>query len=710
MNLFPEASRDALRLAPFQEEAVEWILDLLALRGGALLADGVGLGKSWIAAAIARVWEERGGSAEIVVPAPLVAQWRELAESFGLTATVTSHDSYRGREAPAGTRTRLVIVDEAHRLRNPLTARYRALALRTREAAVVLITATPICNSPDDLRALLGLLVADDALADRGVPSLDEAFRLRSEAQLRAVVDEIAVCREQGALPEVLRFTTATRQSVAYRPAGDHERELTGVLGRLTFPLAPRSGAALLRAFLWRRLESSVAALKATLERLRRLHARSFECALRGVAMNGATYRAAFGDRDAPMFQDLLFPELWGTSNDATSTDPAALRRELDALEDAIRFLTRHFAEDPKLELVMDVVAGFPGRRGLVFSQSRDTALAIWSSLHRTYRAGLATGGGCRDADGAPAKLTAVLELLRNGALDIVVATDVGCEGLNLQDATWVVHADLPWNPSKLEQRVGRVSRIGQSSERVDDVVLVAERSPVVAAIERKLSERRRLIRSGRANTCGRLSARLDSAHIARGDVCRCVVDLLERRSGREGRATRVIEQDGAASSLREGRAALDSSRCGPSAPRRARVEVALAVESHAERVRSRECQPAHVAASSAQSKLLDAAERAGEATLELFDALSRRYRAGAELVIAETLAGTVEARSIAMLLRVLRGEAPAPRRFEASLRGCVVTESWVRSAARLRRRRKPDARALPETATTRDEGLASTT
>jgi hypothetical protein len=188
------------------------------------------------------------------------------------------------------------------------------------------------------------------------------------------------------------------------------------------------------------------------------------------------------------------------------------------------------------------------------------------------------------------------------------------------------------------------------------------------------------------------------------------VVDLIERRSGHEGRATRVIDQDGAAGSLREGRAALDSSRCGPAAPRRARVEVGLAVELHAERVRSLECQPAHVAASSAQSKLLDAAERAGEATPELVDALSRRYRAGAEVVIAETLAGPVEARSIAMLLRALRGEAPPPRPFEASLCGCVVTESWVRSAAFIRRGRKPASRSLPENATIRDEGLASTT
>ena len=66
MSLFSDAAVPASPLlAQFQEVAVEWILDLLALRGGALLADEVGLGKSWVAAAVARVWEDRGGSSEI---------------------------------------------------------------------------------------------------------------------------------------------------------------------------------------------------------------------------------------------------------------------------------------------------------------------------------------------------------------------------------------------------------------------------------------------------------------------------------------------------------------------------------------------------------------------------------------------------------------------------------------------------------------------
>lgn len=688
MSLFSDAAAPAFPLlAQFQEVAVEWILDLLALRGGALLADEVGLGKSWVAAAVARVWEDRGGSAEIVVPAPLLAQWRQIADEFGLAATVVSHDALATRAAVAGPRERLMIVDEAHRLRNPRTARYRAMALRARGATVLLVTATPICNTPDDLRALLALFLADDALADRGVASLDEAFRLRSETQLREVVGELAVRRGGGVLPEALRFTRASRIEVPYRPAGELGRELSAILRRLEFPLLAQSGAGLLRAFLWRRLESSLSALRSTLERLRRLHARALECALRGVAMTGATYRAAFGDRDAPMFQDLLFPELWGLGGGAAPVDARELRRELAVLEAALRFLSDSFTDDPKVDLVTSVVAGFPGRRGLVFSQSRDTARAIWSSLRLTLRCALVTGAGCRRHDGELATPGMVFELLSRGELDVVVATDVGCEGLNLQDATWVVHADLPWNPSKLEQRIGRVSRIGQTAEHVDDVVLVAERSPVADAIERKLGERRRMMTARPGDECARSSARIDGISIAAGNAELCVVDVLERRGRREGIATRVVECDGSAGSVRDGRERGAAMTGVAPATRSAIAEVGSAVERYRTLTRSRELQPAHVAVSSAQARLLDAAERSGDATRDLVDALSRRYQAGAEILVAETAAGPVDACSIEALVRALRAEAPERAMFEASVRGCGVTRSWIRSATLLRRR-----------------------
>src|SRR5204862_1617383 len=116
---------------------------------------------------------------ELVVPAALVGQWRDTLRDFGVDARILTHDALLGqRFMPDGAR-RFLIVDEAHAFRNPRTQRYAALARRSIGARLLLVTATPVCNSADDLLALVALVTADDALRWRGVASIGDAFAAR---------------------------------------------------------------------------------------------------------------------------------------------------------------------------------------------------------------------------------------------------------------------------------------------------------------------------------------------------------------------------------------------------------------------------------------------------------------------------------------------------------------------------------------------------
>src|ERR1700694_616932 len=126
-----------IELAQHQRVAVADALDRLERHRGVLLADEVGLGKSFVAAAVAR---ESHSAVEVVVPASLVAQWRETLRSFAVDARVITHDSLLGeRFVPqADGRNRLIIVDEAHAFRNSHTQRYDALARRAIGAEVLL--------------------------------------------------------------------------------------------------------------------------------------------------------------------------------------------------------------------------------------------------------------------------------------------------------------------------------------------------------------------------------------------------------------------------------------------------------------------------------------------------------------------------------------------------------------------------------------------
>src|SRR5438445_6108541 len=139
-------------LAPHQEPAARRLCAILDRYGGALLADAVGLGKSYVALAVALA---RNESFALVVPAVLVDQWRALLERHDLDAPILTHESlsathYHPTPSPTA-RYRLFIVDEAHRFRNPATNRHRALAQLVVGARVLLVTATPVPNRLADL-------------------------------------------------------------------------------------------------------------------------------------------------------------------------------------------------------------------------------------------------------------------------------------------------------------------------------------------------------------------------------------------------------------------------------------------------------------------------------------------------------------------------------------------------------------------------------
>jgi hypothetical protein len=405
--------------------------------------------------------------------------------------------------------------------------------------------------------------------------------------------------------------------------------------------------------------------------------------------LSRASYRAAFGDPDAPLFQDVLFPELWGAGAASAPLDAAAIRRELEALEHALRIVGERLTADPKVSIVARAVKGLRARRGLVFTQSRDTAKALWSTLRADVRCGLVTGSGCRDVTGTRAPMADVLAMLARGAIDVVVATDVGCEGLDLQAAAWVIHADLPWSPAKLEQRLGRVGRIGQRAARIEEIVTVAQGSPVALALARKtLVGARFSPRRGESPTVA-VPARIEVGQIAESDDESCVVDVAERRAGRTARALRAIGVAGNAGSLREGRMLALEMQAFPIRDG-AGISAAVddAVIAWVETVRAREVQPPRLDATSPQFRLLEATARAGLVTPELVGLLSRRYRSGTELLIGSVLEGATDERAVSALMRALGGEASVDEPYDAKISGFVVARGWLRSASLLRRRR----------------------
>ena len=473
-----------IELAPHQIEAVDRVGALLDRFRGALLADEVGLGKSFVAAAVAAAHR---GEIEVIVPASLVEQWQQTLDEFGVAADVITHDSLLSdRFVPQPDDDRLLIVDEAHAFRNRATQRYDALARRSIGARLLLVTATPICNSPDDLASLIALIAPDDALRFAGVASIDDAFRIRDADAIRTVIAELVIRRDRDVLPEALQFGTIERHVIRHPVADVHE------IDALRFPLIDAHHD-LLRRVLWRRLESGEAALIESVRRQTRFYERALECLRSGRTLTKREYRRAFGDEeDRDALQEVLFWDVFAPRG--TGVDADEIREEIGRL-DRIRDATSASPRQ-KRELLARVCRS-ESEPILIFTSAIATARDIAGAL----RAGMLTSRGAEPVD--------ALDAFRRGRLNIIVCTDLASEGLNLQRAGVVVHYDIPWNPVKLDQRNGRAWRIGQTRDSVRAIYFIPEsrRTGVIETVAAKNRARRRLLRGTTAQSSQSLLA-----------------------------------------------------------------------------------------------------------------------------------------------------------------------------------------------------------
>ena len=472
-------------LAPHQVPAFERLTALLARWRGALLADAVGLGKSYVALAVAAC---RAEPFALVVPAVLVPQWRDLIQRLHLEAPIITHEALSiGRISPSDYPTiRLWVVDEAHHFRNPDTRRYRALATLVVGARVLLVTATPVHNRLADLFHLFRLFLRDHAVAGLGVPSLRRAARGELPAETTAAVAPRFVvarsrarARRYAAGSVHLEFPDRAPGRIIRAPAvpAGTLPELVSRVRRLS---AAVGAAPLFRLTLLRRLASSLPAFRATLERYQAFLDLARRAAEEHRALSPREFQRLFPRDESRDLQLVLFPVLLTPGPTGVGQTDRELVAELrDLATDA---------PDPKLESLSTLLAdggGGAGRAGktIVFTESRATARYLQRHLGRRCRVAALWGdGGWLGATPAPrAEVLRVFAPAAQGAppppsalhADVLVATDLLSEGLNLQDAARVVHYDLPWSPARLAQRVGRIDRLGSPHAVVDTVTFL---------------------------------------------------------------------------------------------------------------------------------------------------------------------------------------------------------------------------------------------
>jgi superfamily II DNA or RNA helicase len=408
---------------------IETVLRVLKrFRGRVLLADEVGLGKTIegclvLKEYILRVQVRR---ALILVPPALVGQWAaELEDKFGIEA-VTTHDplcrndpqafwatgqvivaslaAARGathRDMVLAQRFDMVMVDEAHHIKNRNTKGWELVnGLRSR--FFLMLTATPVETNLSELYNLVTLLRP-------GTLGTDAEFRKRFVSS-----DDPAAPKDPEKLRELLR-------EVMIR----NTRAVSGVM------LPPRTA-------------------RTIIVRPRAEESELYELILHETRRLGLEHRALFR----------LLMEEAGSSPAAVASTAAAskARRKDPALDRALGEIERvalSVATTEKIERLAELI---PGDKALVFSRFRATMDQIAADLAGRGLAFAPFHGGMNSLE----KDAAVAAFASDG-VDVLLCSEIGGEGRNLQFCHRLINFDLPWNPMKIEQRIGRIHRIGQT-------------------------------------------------------------------------------------------------------------------------------------------------------------------------------------------------------------------------------------------------------
>ncbi len=467
-------------LRPEQVRSFRRTLHTLRSYGGAMLADPVGSGKTYVALAVAAAIEPRR-TPVCLVPAALVSQWKATARALGLEVSLASHQAASRGKLPEARRG-LVIVDEAHHFRNPATRRYRRTAPWLVGRRVLLVTATPVVNTLADILHQLLLGIRDDALALEGVPSLRALLgRGQGSAALGRLVIEAAP--SDGFRPG--RSSLVSRAGACEAAAAETSLAL---LDRLRLSRLPGTEA-LVRSVLRRAAASSPAALSGALRRYRNLLLHARDAAAAGRPLDRSAIRRFTGELE----EQLVWWELMPPATDPNDLD----LDDLSVVDEVLRAAAMaEEGPDGKVDRLRELLAD--GRTTLLFTSRRETVRYLRGRLAPPAvawctgsRAGL---GSC------PMPRSTVLGWFRETGpgptppARLLVTTDVAAEGLDLQRAARVVHYDLPWTPMRLEQREGRAVRLGSSNATVE-VVTVSPPPPMERAlrISRALALKARL-------------------------------------------------------------------------------------------------------------------------------------------------------------------------------------------------------------------------
>jgi superfamily II DNA or RNA helicase/HKD family nuclease len=530
---------DGFMKLKYQNQAAIQAKKILETYNGVFLADVVGLGKTFITALLL---QQLQGRTLVICPPVLKDYWKDSLFDFGIRSFEVEslgkleHIIKKGLE-----RYDYIVVDEAHRFRNEGTQSYANLLDICRGKKVILVTATPLNNTVDDIFAQLKLFQAPKSSTIPGIPNLEKYFAgfrtklnklEKTDPDYKKLIKEVS----DDIRNSILRYVMVRRtrkdvmtyfkqdmqmqgltfpdldnpQKIVYEYEGELEEtfiETIKKLAEFTYarytPLLyyignktlsefekqqQRNVGGFMKGILVKRLESSFHAFRQSVDRFIISYEKFIE-----MYHNGTVYISKKVDvYDLIESDNIEKLEAFVEDEKAHKYDSKDFRKEfvtklefdLEILKE-IKKLWKKVDTDPKLEqFIRDLkeTKALKSNKLVVFTESKETGDYIYEALIDEFPSKVmfysSTGGRHTDkkltSNHTVSRdlITANYDPNRKGKeqaddLKILIATDVLAEGINLHRSNVLVNYDLPWNPTRVLQRAGRVNRLGSKFPRV---------------------------------------------------------------------------------------------------------------------------------------------------------------------------------------------------------------------------------------------------
>lgn len=509
----------------YQTDAVIQAKKILEAYGGVFISDVVGLGKTYVCTMLARILDK--GRKLVICPPVLVKQWQEVLLKFNVSAKVESLGKLDKIIESGTDQFQYIFIDESHRFRRDTTESFSKLHKICYGKKVILISATPINNYSTDIENQISLFQSKHNSTIAGVRDLEKFFdKLENKAaefekgtpeylkqiaknsreirdkilryiMIRRTRNEISKYYAEDLQKNSVKFPKlGTPEAITYEFDAEIDSIFSDTVAKIKnfkyaryMPLsylppskkyskmntAQRNLGGFMKSILVKRLESSFFAFKNTLRRFEESYNKFIEMFESGevfISKQVDVFELLSNDDEEELLKMVDEDKaLHFNSSEFSEQFALDLHSDLSTLK-YLREIWDSITNDPKFNRLAKELKQnkkFQGNKKIIFTESKETADYLQKELRKIFGEKVIVFSG-----GSSETLKKRIEQSfdpenKNGTdeFDLLITTDVLAEGVNLHRANSLINYDLPWNPTRIMQRVGRINRVGTKHEEI---------------------------------------------------------------------------------------------------------------------------------------------------------------------------------------------------------------------------------------------------